>query len=84
MSDEESSLSESGLDYEPVDSSGTLTDSSDIGVVVPVKVRHTRPHAQVAEVVQSHDSCMQQSASTSELVSTSGQYILLLDTPKLQ
>ena len=39
-SDGEASLAESGSVYEPVDSSGSLTDSSDDGGV-PAKVRRT-------------------------------------------
>ncbi|CAI9542874.1 unnamed protein product, partial [Staurois parvus] len=69
-SEGEDSLAEPGSEYEPIDSSGTLTASSDDEEVVPAKV---------AEVVQMHDdSHMQQSASTSaavsfgELASTSG------------
>ncbi|PIO12668.1 hypothetical protein AB205_0155850, partial [Aquarana catesbeiana] len=45
-------LSDSGSEYEPVDSSGTLTDSSDDGVVVPAKVRRTRPRSSAVVEVQ--------------------------------
>ncbi|CAI9601809.1 unnamed protein product [Staurois parvus] len=75
----EDSLTESASEYKPVDSSGTLTVSSDDGEEVPAEITCTQPHFQVAEVVQTHDdSHMQQSASTSsalpfgELASTSG------------
>ncbi|PIO02712.1 hypothetical protein AB205_0168650 [Aquarana catesbeiana] len=72
-------LSDSGSEYKPVDSSGTLTDSSDDGVVVPAKVRRTRPRSSaVVEVQEPQGSHMEQRASTSaahpsgELASTSG------------
>lgn len=87
---EEASLSESQSDsnslYEPVEISGTLTDSSNDGVAVLAKVRRTQPCSSVAE----DGSRMQQRASTSaaqppgKLASTSGQYTLVVDKPALQ
>ncbi|PIO12447.1 hypothetical protein AB205_0072690 [Aquarana catesbeiana] len=59
-------LSITGTKYDPVDSNGILTDSSDDGVVVPAKVRHTRPRSfAVVEVQEPQGSCMKQRASTS-------------------
>ena len=68
MTDEsngESSLLESGSVFEPVESSVTLTDSSDDGVVVPAKVRHTRLCSSVVEVQEPRGSRMEQGASAS-------------------
>ncbi|CAI9601444.1 unnamed protein product [Staurois parvus] len=82
MSDEtegETLLTKSASEYKPVDSSETLTDISDDGEEVSAKGRRTRPHSQIAEVLQLHDdSHVQQSASTSaaqpfgELANTNG------------
>ncbi|CAI9613824.1 unnamed protein product [Staurois parvus] len=73
----EDSLTQSASEYEPVDSSGTLTGRLNDREEVSGKIRCTRPHE--AEVLGSLDlSHMQQSASTStalpfgELASTSG------------
>lgn len=57
------SLSESGLEYELVESSGILMACSDDGEEVPAKIGRNLPH--VAEVLEMHDYAqMQQGAST--------------------
>ena len=77
-SDEEvTHLSNSCSEYDPVDDSGSLTDSSDDGVV-PARVRRTRPRSSaVAEVQEPQGSRMEERSTSAaipsgELASTSG------------
>ncbi|PIO15690.1 hypothetical protein AB205_0141030, partial [Aquarana catesbeiana] len=67
----------SDSEYDPVDDSSSMTDSSDNGVVVPAKVRRTRPRSSSAVEVQEPQGSRMEQRSTSaahpgELASTSG------------
>ncbi|PIO10967.1 hypothetical protein AB205_0208870 [Aquarana catesbeiana] len=71
-------LSDSGSEYDPVEDSCSMTDSSDDGVVVPAKVRRTKPRSSsaVVEVQESQVPRMEQSSTSAaipsgELASTS-------------
>ena len=56
----------SGSEYEPVDSSGTLTASEDDEVEVPATVRPTRPHVTVSHTPRDEPH-MQQSGASADL-----------------
>ncbi|PIO24114.1 hypothetical protein AB205_0141990, partial [Aquarana catesbeiana] len=61
-------LSDSGSEYKPIDSSGTLTDGSDDGVVVPAKVQEPQGSRMEQRVSTSAAHPSGELASTSDLV----------------